>query len=548
MAIERSFSCILLSLTLCLPAVDFSQECERFMRLMTTTPTGPSLNRPLKSKPVVLSALAFLGMQAACIKLFPAHAMGVSYPFMILAPWLALAVCWWHGRASAVRTRLLWMLLCTALALWGIGILFAAQEDLSLYNPMAGADFSDFLFFLYGMPVLLAISSPTEGERSSAFIWLDAIQVVMTALLIYVAAFSVLPFAHRGVHPLSVSRLLVVYNVEGFALAGAATLRLLAYTNDGEERRFYQVLCSYLWIYAALAALYNYITISTNEKTGLYDLLTCLPFALLAIGVVVLFREPDETIQSSRRKPLTLFIDNASPIFFTVALFLLAAALVREHFYIGMSGIAVALAVYAIRATLLQSRYMQAEQELQGARDKMEAMSLTDSLTGVANRRSFDRTLEVEWRRAIRRKSPLSLLMIDVDFFKNLNDKYGHPYGDACLIEIAQALQSALPRTADLLARYGGEEFGIILSATDARGADTVAFRMREFVRALHLKNETPIGRFVTISVGVATYEFPHEGTSGGLIKAADEALYQAKRRGRDRIEAATAEIPVIAI
>ncbi|MEO6815417.1 MAG: diguanylate cyclase [Edaphobacter sp.] len=504
------------------------------------------MNRQLRSKLVVLSALAFLGMQAACIKLFPAHAMGVSYPFMILAPWLALAVCWWHGRASAGRTRLLWTLLCMALLLWGIGIIFAAQEDLSFYNQMAGADFSDFLFFLYGMPVLLAISSPTEGERSSTFFWLDAIQVVMTALLIYVAAFSVLPFTHRNGHSLSVSRLLVTYNVESFALAGIATLRLLAYTNDGEERRFYQVLCSYLWIYAILSALYNHISVVTNDHAGLYDLLTSLPFAALAIASVVLFREPEETVQASRRKPLTLFIDNASPIFFTVALFLLAAALVREHFYIGMSGIAVALAVYAFRATLLQSRYMQAEQELHAARDKMETMSLTDSLTGIANRRSFDRTLEIEWRRSIRRKSPLSLLMIDVDFFKNLNDKYGHPYGDACLIEIAHALQAALPRTADLLARYGGEEFGIILSATDARGADTVAFRLREYVRTLHLKNETPIGRFVTISIGVATYEFPHGGNSGGLIKAADEALYQAKRRGRDRIEVATIETAVI--
>jgi diguanylate cyclase (GGDEF)-like protein len=209
-----------------------------------------------------------------------------------------------------------------------------------------------------------------------------------------------------------------------------------------------------------------------------------------------------------------------------------------------MGGIALALAVYAIRATLLQSRYMQAQHELQSARDKMEAMSLTDSLTGIANRRSFDRTLEVEWRRSVRRKSPLSLLMIDVDFFKNLNDKYGHPYGDSCLVDIAQALQSALPRSADLLARYGGEEFGVILSATDARGADTVAFRMREFVRALHLKNETPIGRFVTISIGAATYEFPHDGNSANLIQAADGALYQAKRNGRDRIQFAANEIP----
>lgn len=502
-------------------------------------------DRPLKPKHIVLSAIVYLGLQAVCIKSFPAHAMGVSYPFMILAPWLTLAICWRQARSSAVRTRLLWVLLCGALAIWGAGILFAAREDLMIYDPMAGADFSDFLFFVYGMPVLLAISSPTEGEQSATFLWLDAIQVLLTAFLIYLAVFSVMPFAHRGETPLSVSRLLVTYNVESFALAVIATLRLLACARGGEQRRFYQVLCGYLWIYAVLAAVYNHITISTNEHTGLYDLLTVLPFVTLSILAVTLFRDVDEPRRASTpRTPLTLFIDNGSPIFFTLALLALGAILVRQHFYIGMSGISVALGVYAVRATLLQSRYMQAQHQLQAARDKMEAMSLTDSLTGIANRRSFDRTLEVEWRRSVRRKSPLSLLMIDVDFFKNLNDKYGHPYGDACLIEIAQALQTALPRSADLLARYGGEEFGVILSATDSRGADTVAFRMREYIRALHLKNETPIGQFVTISIGVSTYEFPHDGDAASLIKAADGALYEAKRNGRDRIEFAPADLP----
>jgi diguanylate cyclase (GGDEF)-like protein len=501
---------------------------------------GLSLSRPLKPKHFVLFTVLYLGLQAMCIAIFPAHAMGVSYPFMIVAPWLALGVCWRVGRAHAVRTRLLWTLFCAALAIWAVGMLFAAWADLSQHNTLTGADFSDFLFFVYGMPVLLATSSPTEGERISLFVWFDALQVLMTAFLAYVAIFSVLPFAPRAGNSLSVPRLLVTYNVESFALAGAATLRLLAYTNDGEERRFYQVLCGYLWIYAAFAALYNHITVATDEHTGLYDLLTTLPFAFLVLGTVYLFRRREETVQSFRRKPLTLFIDNASPIFFTVALLALGAALVRQHFYIGMSGIVVALAVYGIRATLLQSRYMQAQQELQAARDKMEEMSLTDSLTGIANRRSFDHSLEVEWRRAVRRRSPLSLLMIDVDYFKKLNDSYGHPYGDDCLVQIAQALQSALPRTADLLARYGGEEFAVILSATDAHGADIVAQRMREVIRALHLKNETPIGTFVTISIGVATYEFPHEGTSATFLQIADGALYLAKRNGRNRIEYAS--------
>lgn len=506
---------------------------------------GAILSHPLKTRQIVLLAVGYLGLQALCIRMFPGHAMAVSYPFIIVAPWLALAVCWTCGRAHAERTRVLWTLVCAALTLWALGTLFAAWEDLAQRNTMTVADFSDFLFFLYGMPMLLAISSASEGERTSLFIWLDTLQALTTAFLTYVTIFSVIPFTHESGKPLSVPLLLVTYNVENLALAGAATLRLLAYTNNGEERRFYQVLCGFLWVYAFCAGTYNHVTVATNEHTGLYDLLATLPFLLLSCGVVFLFMRRKETVQSFHRRPLTLFIDNASPIFFTIALLALGAALVRQHFYIGMTGIVVALAVYGIRATLLQSRYMQAQHDLQEARDKMEEMSFTDALTGIANRRSFDHTLASEWRRAGRRRSHLSLLMIDVDFFKNLNDRYGHPYGDSCLIQIAQALQSALPRSVDLLARYGGEEFAVILSATDEEGAATVAERMQEFVRALQLRNETPIGEFVTISIGITTVEFPHEGSPGSLIQAADGALYLAKRRGRDRIECASAKVLV---
>lgn len=490
----------------------------------------------------VLLAALFLGLQAACIRLFAAHAMAVSYPFMVLGPWFALLFCWRRGRIQAVRTRVLWTLLCVGLVIWAAGILFAAWEDLFQRNTLTIAYFSDFLFFVYGMPLLLAISSPTQTEQSSLFVWLDVLQALMTALLAYVTIFEVVPFTHLNGHTLSLPRLLITYNVESFSLAGAASLRLLAYTNDGEERRFYQVLCSYLWVYAICTCVYNHITVVTNEHTGLYDLLTTFPFMLLALASVFLFDRREDAVQSFHKRPLTLFIDNASPIFYTLALLALGAGLVQQHFYIGMSGIVTALAIYGVRATVLQSRYMQAQHDLQDARDKMEEMSLTDSLTGVANRRCFDRTLEVEWRRAVRRRSPLSLMMVDVDYFKNLNDKYGHPYGDDCLMRISEALQAALPRSADLLARYGGEEFGVILSATDGRGASTVAQRMQEFVRSLQLRNETPIGGCVTISIGVATYEFPHEGTSTTLIEAADSALYLAKRNGRDRIEYASSQ------
>ena len=510
------------------------------MRFVTAEVTEPELSRLLKTRYLILTAAGYVGVQALCIVGFRAHAMGVSYPFIILAPWLALAVCWTGARAHAERTRLLWTLLCAALTLWGIGILFAAWEDLARHATIIVAGFSDFMFFVYGMPVMLAIASPTEGEKIRLFVWLDVLQALMTALLTYVTIFSVIPFTHQSGHPLSVPLLLITYNVENLALAIAATLRLLAYTNDGEERRFYQVLCSFLWVYTVCAGFFNHVSVATNGQTKLYDLLVVLPFLLLACCALILFVRRKEAVQSFRRRPLTLFIDNASPIFFTIALLALGAALVRQHFYIGMTGIVVAVVAYGIRATLLQSRYMHAQLDLQEARDKMEEMSLTDSLTGTANRRSFDHTLAMEWRRAVRRESHLSLLMIDVDHFKNLNDKYGHPYGDECLIQISNALQSALPRSADLLARYGGEEFAAILPATDEEGANRVAQRMLESIRALRLKNETPIGEFVTISIGITTYEFPHEGSPGSFVQTADGALYLAKRRGRDRIERAS--------
>lgn len=493
-------------------------------------------SRLLKPRPAVLLVLAYLGLHAVCIKLSPAHAMAASYPFVILAPWLVFTVCW-RTRAHAVRTRLLWTLLCVALLIWEAGILFAAWEDLFQHIPLTVAYFSDFLFFGYGVPVLLAISSPTDEEHLSLFFWLDGLQALMTAFLTYVAIFSVVPFTHQPLQPLSVSLLLITYNIENVALAAAATLRLIAHPHDGEKRRFYLVLCSFLWVYTLCAFLYNHLTVSLNENTGVYDLLEELPLLFLALATVFFFTQHKEEPQSAQRKPLALYIENASPIFFTVALLALGAVLVRQHFYIGMSGIVLALAVYCVRATLLQSRYMQAQQELQEARDLMEEVSLTDSLTGVANRRCFDHTLDVEWRRAVRRRSPLALLMIDVDYFKNLNDRYGHRYGDECLIQIAQALQAALPRSADLLARYGGEEFAAVLSATDRQGADTVARRMREFVRALNLENDTPIGQSVTISIGIAAYEFPNESSAAAFIEVADAALYRAKRRGRNRIE-----------
>lgn len=239
--------------------------------------------RPLKRSHLTFLIAACLALQALCIEIFPAHAVGISYPFLIFAPLLALVVCWRQARARAVRTRLLWTHLCVALSIWQVGILFAAWEDLFQHIPVTVAYFSDFLLFIYGLPVLLAISSPSEGEQLSLFLWLDSLQAAATAFLTYVTIFSVFPFIEESTRPLSISLLLLTYNLENFTLACAATLRLMAYPNDGEERRFYGVLCGFLWIYCLCVGFYNHLSVARNEQIGLYNLLAVVPFLSLAI-------------------------------------------------------------------------------------------------------------------------------------------------------------------------------------------------------------------------------------------------------------------------
>jgi diguanylate cyclase (GGDEF)-like protein len=184
-------------------------------------------------------------------------------------------------------------------------------------------------------------------------------------------------------------------------------------------------------------------------------------------------------------------------------------------------------------ALYLSVRIHQAQIETQTAR--LENIASTDSLTGVANRRWLNQRLAAEWRRAIRRKSGISVMLIDVDFFKAFNDTYGHVAGDAALQQVATALASCLSRSEDAFARYGGEEFIAILPDTDLPGALKIAERMRAAVFDLGIAHSGSLLGRLTVSVGVA-YKVPVRGSSPEvLVEAADAALYDAKRHGRNR-------------
>ena len=177
--------------------------------------------------------------------------------------------------------------------------------------------------------------------------------------------------------------------------------------------------------------------------------------------------------------------------------------------------------------------------------DFLRSLVFVDGLTGVANRRRFDEALLSEWRQCRRAGTPLALLMIDIDHFKRYNDHYGHPTGDACLQQVAAVLKAAMQRACDLVARYGGEELAVVLPETDAAGAQAMAERMVQAVRALDLPHADSLaGPWVTISAGVCS-QVPNPapgGASGSaaLIARADAALYAAKHQGRNRAVAAT--------
>lgn len=177
------------------------------------------------------------------------------------------------------------------------------------------------------------------------------------------------------------------------------------------------------------------------------------------------------------------------------------------------------------------------EEKLLGLQRELQELSFKDSLTGIANRRRFDALMALEWNAACRDQRPISLLMIDIDFFKPYNDRYGHIRGDECLRRVATALAAGATRPRDFLARYGGEEFVLVLPETDGRGAEKVAERCREALRGQEIPHATsPVAATVTVSIGVGTLVPGTKDDPLHFIAGVDRSLYRAKEAGRNTV------------
>lgn len=199
-------------------------------------------------------------------------------------------------------------------------------------------------------------------------------------------------------------------------------------------------------------------------------------------------------------------------------------------------------AIRAIKTSLENEELVEhlkvSNEELAMANQRIMVLSNTDSLTQIANRRQMDTALKTEWARAVRSNIPLCFIMCDIDFFKDYNDKFGHPEGDLCLQKIAHVLRGAMKRTGDIVTRYGGEEFAIILPDTQLSGAYALMCEVQAELHTMQIPTaNTSVSPWVTISIGIACVTPKPTDSVEQLIAAADTELYNAKQQGRNRIE-----------
>jgi diguanylate cyclase (GGDEF)-like protein len=289
----------------------------------------------------------------------------------------------------------------------------------------------------------------------------------------------------------------------------------------------------------------DYATARWDLRAGtVLDLLWSVPFFLggwRALHMPVLRSDQKPRPQPSRSR---LVVEALCPMLITAGVFALAASITRQHPLLGLSAIFVLLGIQGMQAAVVQMNYLaghnlllERERELSLANAALRQMSLEDPLTRIANRRRFEAALESCWRRGARKRQPLALLMIDVDFFKGVNDMHGHSYGDECLVTLARMMKVHARRPDDIVARLGGEEFVLLLPDTDGSGAGAVAMRLQEAIRSLGIRNAaSPFDHRLTISIGIGAVNSPQSGVDPTvLVDCADQALYDAKHQGRNR-------------
>lgn len=447
----------------------------------------------------------FLAAHLSAIRIWPAQSPAWSLAFLIFAPLLAALACCHRARRAGQWEG--WLPLALGMFCWAAGMAATMATTLLLDGGTEGS-IGMLLFTLYAVPLLFAVASP-EGD-----IWpvrlVDGALALALGYLFFAFIFSIASLS--GADAGGVAKLRMMFDIQNIFIALFAFVRFRA-SGEGARRGFFAALFLFGFAYLLAAAYINHVESDTDYGTPT-DLIIDFPFLMLAM--IALWRP---TVRPVAISPVFARVVRAgSPLMLPGGLLVVSALLMGHRPMLAVCGFVAATLGYGLRSVLAQVRGLR-------ERERLEQLSSVDALTGLANRRQFDVALHCA-------RTDVALLMIDIDHFKQLNDRFGHQAGDDRLKAVARALASCAQRGTDIVARYGGEEFAVILPGLDERAASAMAEAMRIAVRAAALPSPTAAG-IVTVSIGVAhgVGDDPE-----ALLARADAALYAAKAAGRDQV------------
>ncbi|WP_369939746.1 GGDEF domain-containing protein [Xanthomonas medicagonis] len=432
-----------------------------------------------------------------------------------------LAVLHRHRHAAAVD-RLPWRLLGWMVAMQ---MLWTACNLLALLVPQHGPVLQQLGVMFSGssmIPALFLIARSFNRPQSRLIEALDALLALVGAGLLYLLIHLALS-AGDGFSEPDVS--LIVHHADAIdlLLASMATLRLFG-AGGCSRRHFYLSASAYLWANGAVVAVYNRIELAGLPWWG--GLLIDLPSVALVLAAALprgpWLRRARPTMRGAE------LIAAFAPIVFALAVLLLAISVSRVSFLWGMVAATLAMMVYGVHVAFLHSAHLEIQRISRSSTRRLQQQVARDPLTGIANRVGLAARL-----RDLDSGTDCSLLMIDIDFFKQFNDSHGHVVGDACLVEVATALAEAVPASTATVARYGGEEFAVVLPETAADAAHAIARGLLAAVAHRRIPHPaSPLG-VVTVSIGIATRPATADAALE-LLQQADAALYRAKRNGRN--------------
>lgn len=490
----------------------------------------PWLKRPYA---LIYLSIGLICAHALLNTLLPNASFAISYVLWSSWALLATLACFWRAFNCPLSLRTHWRLTSGSLFFIFVAAVVEAPAEIFFKAVPTVASIGDFFFFSAFVPILLCITLPDEGIFDDFTFLLDRIQAAACSCLAYTVLFGALPFTNETAHAMPYAPLEFVYDTEYLVVVVLAALRLFLGTRNPAGRSFFRFLLLYTSLYGVTSAVYNHF-VGKYSLTNAVDALNDIPSAALALAAIFAPAPEASPCQYPSRLPLVRLVDNARPVLLSLVLIGLSAMAAMRHFAVAFAFIFGAFILYSLRASRLQSKVESAQRELEHSNNRLSEIALLDGLTGISNRRRFDQILATECARARRNRHPLSLLLIDVDHFKRINDAHGHQTGDECLRQTARVLSGSVDRASDLVARFGGDEFAVLLAETCSLGAITVASRIRS---AMTKDVTTAIPCQTTLSIGIATWNAEEESSPDQLIRAADCALYTAKQKGRDRIE-----------